>query len=527
MKAIHVMFPKDAQARERIESVAHELSLEIAAVGENFPKEEQCALGVCYQQVASGLGKNVLFVHKPADIMLAVAHIPGLAPVVVFHEDAREVDGNINCFIVDVNASNALVGAMLQKVSDLKTIHFGTLERCVAREWVRQQWSLDCIASESLASTDVCRLQGSLLTNKYAEGYPGARYYGGCSVVDEVETLAQKRATRLFGCAFANVQPHSGSQANQAVYAGLLKPGDTLLGMDLAHGGHLTHGYAINNSGQVYKGIAYHVCKDTYLIDYDEVELLALKHRPAMIIAGASAYARTIDYARFRSIADKVGAYLLVDMAHIAGLVAAKILPSPFPHAHVVTSTNHKTLRGPRGGFVLCNDEDVYAKVNKGVFPRMQGGPLMHIIAAKAQAFQEASSMHHQRLMQRVVSGAKVMATVFMDAGFSVLTGGTDNHKIMIDLRPQGLTGQRVEDILAGYHIAINKNMVPFDTAKPMDPSGIRLGSMALACRGMGDKEFADMAQIISEIILSCGKKPATVMHRRIRSLCERFPIMQ
>ena len=520
------MFPKDTQTRERVERVAHERSVEIAAVGENFSREDQCALGVCYQQVASGIDKNILFAQKPAEMLLSIVHIPGLAPTVVAHEDAREVDAPFNFFIVDVSASDALIGAMLQKVSELKTTHFGTLERCVAREWVRQQWSLDCIASESLAGTDVCRLQGSILTNKYAEGYPGARYYGGCSVVDEVETLAQKRATRLFGCAFANVQPHSGSQANQAVYAGLLKPGDTILGMELSHGGHLTHGYAINNSGQVYKGIGYHVCKGTYLIDYDEVEMLALKHRPAMIIAGASAYSRVIDYARFREIADKVGAYLLVDMAHIAGLVAAKILPSPFPHAHVVTSTNHKTLRGPRGGFILCDDEGISTKINQGVFPRMQGGPLMHVIAAKAQAFQEASSMHHQRLMQRVVSGAQAMAATFMREGFTVLTGGTDNHKIVIDLRPQGLTGQRVEDILAGYHIAINKNMVPFDTEKPMNPSGIRLGSMALACRGWRDKEFVELADIISEIILSCGKKPVTAMHRRIRSLCEQFPIM-
>ena len=527
MKVVHVMLPRDNQERVRIESIARAQEAEVVLVGESLPTEEQSALVVCYQQVAGGGGTNVLFVQKPAELLLSVAHIPGLVPAVVAHEDAREVEAPFNCFIVDVVASEALICAVLNKVSDLKTTHFGTLERCVAREWVRQQWSLDCIASESLASTDVCQLQGSILTNKYAEGYPGARYYGGCSVVDDVELLAQKRATRLFGCAFANVQPHSGSQANQAVYAGLLKPGDTILGMDLSHGGHLTHGYAINNSGQVYKGIAYHVRKDTYLIDYDEVEMLALKHRPAIIVAGASAYARTIDYARFRSIADKTGAYLLVDMAHIAGLVAAKVLPSPVPHAHVVTSTNHKTLRGPRGGFVLCNDEDIFAKVNRGVFPRMQGGPLMHVIAAKAQAFQEASTMHHQRLMQRVVSGAQAMVGVFLREGFSVLTGGTDNHKIMIDLRPQKLTGQKVEDLLAGYHIAINKNMVPFDTAKPMDPSGIRLGSMALACRGWRDQEFVEMANIICEIILSCGKKPATVMYKRIRSLCERFPIMR
>ena len=527
MGEVHVMFPKDSDAvRVRVEQAAQAHDLSLVIVGESLAREEQNALCVCYQQIAAGVRKNILCVSRPSEILLAVSHVPGLVPVVVSHEDGRAIKAPFNCFIVEKEESPTFYECLLQKVSALKTASYGTLERYVAREWVRQQWSVDCIASESLASAEVCRLQGSILTNKYAEGYPGARYYGGCSVVDQIEECAQKRATTLFGCRYANVQPHSGSQANQAVMAGLINPGDTILGMELSHGGHLTHGTKVNMSGQLYKGVAYHVRKDTYLIDYEEVEKLALLHRPALIIAGASAYARKIDYERFRAIADKAGAYLLVDMAHVAGLIAGKVLPSPIPHAHIITSTNHKTMRGPRGGFILCNDEDVFKKINKGVFPRVQGGQLMHVIAAKAQAFQEASTMHYQRLMERVVKGAKIMAQVFMREGFDVLTGGTDNHKILIDLRSRGTTGKKVEDVLSGYNIIVNKNMVPFDTAPPANPSGVRLGSVALACRGFCEKDFEEIAYVMTEIILSCGKKPVTAMRKHVRTLCERHPVM-
>ncbi|MCY4414308.1 MAG: serine hydroxymethyltransferase [Alphaproteobacteria bacterium] len=392
----------------------------------------------------------------------------------------------------------------------------------VAQEWVKQQFSWNMVASESLASHSVCALQGSVLTNKYAEGYPGARYYGGCAVVDVVESLAQERAKSLFNCQFANVQPHSGSQANQAVYTALLDAGDTILGMDLAHGGHLTHGFPINSSGKLYKGIAYPVVKQTGLIDYDEVERLAVKHNPRLIIAGASAYSRIIDYKRFRVIADKVGAYLMADIAHIAGLIAAGILPSPFPYASVVTSTTHKTLKGPRGGLILCEDQEMSSKINKGVFPGTQGGPLMHVIAAKAQAFKEASTDAYKAMMHNVVEGAQLMSKTLRSEGFDVLTGGTDNHKILVDLRSMRVEGKVAEDRLAAYCIFANKNMVPYDTASPMNPSGIRLGSMALACRGMKGDIFAEVAHIIAEIILD---KPECDHRARIAQLCARYPI--
>jgi len=525
MHNIHVMLPQQKDLKERICADLDASAVPYSPVGDIFEQEHIRALGVCYQQVASGMGSTVLFVSDPTRVLLHVANIPGVRPTTVLSDDLREIRQFYNCFLVEDQAPGPLRRAVLAKIAALVAPSFGTLERCVSREWVRQQWSLDCIASESTASEQVCQMQGSILTNKYAEGYPGARYYGGCAVVDEVERLAQKRAARLFGCRFANVQPHSGSQANQGVYTGLLDPGDTILGMALSHGGHLTHGYPISATGRVYQGVSYHVCRDTGLIDYDEVERLAQQHKPKLIIAGASAYPRVIDYARFRSIADSVGAYLLADIAHVAGLMAAKILPGPFPHAHVVTSTNHKTLRGPRGGFILCDEEDVFKRINRGVFPGLQGGPLMHVIAAKAQAFQEAGTMHHQRLMKRVVAGAQKLAEVLMDAGFVVLTGGTDNHKVLVDLRNKNITGQEAEDVLASYNIVINKNMVPFDTAKPMNPSGMRLGTVALACRGWDVPEFEQLGGIVTQIIEAYGKKPVTNLHQKIRTLCERFPI--
>ena len=402
----------------------------------------------------------------------------------------------------------------------------------VEGELNRQQTEIELIASENIVSQAVLDAAGTLLTNKYAEGYPGRRYYGGCQYVDVVEQLAIDRAKRLFNCAYVNVQPHSGSQANQSVMLALIKPGDTVLGMSLAAGGHLTHGAAPNLSGKWFNAVQYGVRKDDNLIDYDEVKRLAKEHRPSLIIAGGSAYPRIIDFARFRAIADQVGAYLLVDMAHFAGLVAAGLHPSPLPHAHVVTTTTHKTLRGPRAGMVLSNDEAIGKKINSALFPGLQGGPLMHIIAAKAVAFKEALSPSFKLYAQSVIDNAKALGETLVEGGLALVSGGTDTHLILVDLRPKRLTGKAAEAALERANITCNKNGVPFDPEKPMITSGIRLGSPAGTTRGFGIAEFQSVGDMIIEVLDGLAKDgdegnseiEAKVKQRAVE-LCERFPI--
>ncbi len=396
----------------------------------------------------------------------------------------------------------------------------------------RQQNEIELIASENIVSQAVIDAAGTLLTNKYAEGYPGRRYYGGCQYVDVVEQLAIDRAKRLFNCAFANVQPHSGSQANQSVMLALIKPGNTVLGMSLASGGHLTHGAPPNLSGKWFNAVQYGVREDNHLIDYDEVERLAKEHKPALIIAGGSAYPRVIDFPRFRAIADSVGAYLMVDMAHFAGLVAAGLHPSPLPHAHVVTTTTHKTLRGPRAGMVLSNDEDIGKKINSAVFPGLQGGPLMHIIAAKAVAFKEALAPSFKLYAQSVMDNAKALGETLVKGGVSLVSGGTDTHLMLVDLRPKKLTGKAAEIALGRANITCNKNGVPFDPEKPAITSGIRLGSPAGTTRGFGIAEFQQIGDMITEVLDGLAANgdegnaevEANVKQRAIE-LCGRFPI--
>jgi glycine hydroxymethyltransferase len=402
----------------------------------------------------------------------------------------------------------------------------------VGKELERQQNEIELIASENIVSRAVLEASGSVLTNKYAEGYPARRYYGGCQYVDIAENLAIDRAKRLFDCGFANVQPHSGSQANQGVMLALAQPGDTILGMSLAAGGHLTHGAAPNMSGKWFKAIQYGVTREDNRIDFDEVERLAEEHRPRIIIAGGSAYPRVIDFARFRAIADKVGAIFFVDMAHFAGLVAAGVHPSPFPHAHVVTTTTHKTLRGPRGGMILTNDEDIAKKINSAMFPGLQGGPLMHIIAAKAVAFGEALRPTFTTYAQNVVANAKALGEAITSAGYGLVTGGTDTHLILVDLRPKKLTGKIAEAALGRANITCNKNAVPFDPEKPFITSGIRLGSPAGTTRGFGQGEFREIGRMIAEVldgVVSNGDKGNGQVEARVQreaiELCERFPI--
>ncbi len=371
----------------------------------------------------------------------------------------------------------------------------------IAREGKRQSDEIELIASENIVSNAVLEAQGSLLTNKYAEGYPGRRYYGGCEYVDEVEDLARDRAKQLFNCAWANVQPHSGSQANQAVFFALLRPGDTYLGLNLAAGGHLTHGSPVNQSGKWFNAVSYGVDRETHQIDFDEVQQLAEEHRPEVILAGGSAYPRQIDFARFREIADSVGARLFVDMAHFAGLVAGGHHPSPLPYADVVTTTTHKTLRGPRGGMILTNDEELGKKFNSAVFPGLQGGPLMHVIAAKAIAFGEALKPEFVTYTQNVIDNAHVLAETLKDEGLDIVSGGTDTHVVLVDLRPKNLTGKAAEEALGRYNITCNKNGIPFDPEKPMITSGIRLGSPAGTTRGFGTDEFRKIGQLIGAIL--------------------------
>ncbi|UYN99958.1 MAG: serine hydroxymethyltransferase [Devosia sp.] len=402
----------------------------------------------------------------------------------------------------------------------------------IAKELGRQQHEIELIASENIVSQAVLEAQGSVLTNKYAEGYPGKRYYGGCQFVDIAESLAIERAKELFGTSFANVQPNSGSQANQGVYQALIQPGDTILGMSLDAGGHLTHGARPNQSGKWFNAIQYGLRQQDGRVDMDQVRSLAREHKPKMIVAGFSAYSRIMDWAEFRAIADEVGAYLFVDMAHVAGLVAGGTYPSPFPHAHVATTTTHKTLRGPRGGLILTNDEDIAKKINSAIFPGIQGGPLMHVIAAKAVAFKEALQPEFKAYARQVVANAQVLAETLVKGGVDIVSGGTDNHLMLVDLRPKGLTGKATENALGRAHITCNKNAVPFDPEKPAITSGVRLGTPAGTTRGFGEAEFKQVGELIIEVLDGLktngddnnGAVEAGV-REKVQTLTERFPI--
>jgi glycine hydroxymethyltransferase len=396
----------------------------------------------------------------------------------------------------------------------------------------RQRHEIELIASENIVSRAVLEAQGSVLTNKYAEGYPGRRYYGGCQWVDVAEQLAIDRAKKLFNCGFANVQPNSGSQANQAAFMALMNPGDTFMGLNLAAGGHLTHGAPFNMSGKWFNVVPYGVRKDDQRIDYEELERLAQQHKPKVIVAGGSAYPRIIDFVRFRKIADSVGAFLMVDMAHFAGLVAGGVHPSPLEHAHVVTSTTHKTLRGPRGGLILTNEEELAKKINSAVFPGLQGGPLMHVIAAKAVAFGEALSADFKAYSRNVVANAKALAENLRAHGFAIVSGGTDTHLMLVDLRPKNLTGKISEVALGRAHITCNKNGIPFDPAKPAVTSGIRLGTPACTTRGFGVKEFQQVGDYIAEVLNVLSQKNTEedalvegAVREKVSALLKRFPI--
>jgi glycine hydroxymethyltransferase len=406
------------------------------------------------------------------------------------------------------------------------------IAKAVAQELGRQQNEIELIASENIVSRAVLEAQGSVLTNKYAEGYPGRRYYGGCQYVDVSENLAIDRAKLLFDCSFANVQPHSGAQANQGVFFALLQPGDTYMGLDLACGGHLTHGSPVNQSGKWFKVAPYKVREDNHLIDYDALAQQALEVRPKLIIAGGSAYPRTLDFARFRQIADSVGAYLMVDMAHFAGLVAGKAHPNPLEHAHVVTTTTHKTLRGPRGGMILTRDEDLGKKINSAIFPGLQGGPLEHVIAAKAVAFGEALKPAFRKYAAQVVSNARTLAQAMMDGGCDIVSGGTDTHLMLVDLRRKGIAGKAAEQALGRAYITCNKNGIPFDPAPFTITSGIRLGTPAGTTRGFGKAEFEEVGALIIEVLDGLAKNGETgngkveaSVKKRVKTLTGRFPI--
>ncbi|MFP7675451.1 serine hydroxymethyltransferase [Marivita sp. S0852] len=401
----------------------------------------------------------------------------------------------------------------------------------VSHELDRQQTQIELIASENIVSADVMRAQGSVLTNKYAEGYPGRRYYGGCEHVDTVEEIAIDRLKELFGAGFANVQPHSGAQANQAVFLALLKPGDRIMGLDLAHGGHLTHGSPVTMSGKWFDVVSYEVSEDDLLIDMDNVRKVALETKPKLIVAGASAYPRHMDFAAFRAIADEVGAYLMVDMAHYAGLIAAGEYPDPVPHAHVVTSTTHKTLRGPRGGIILTNDEALAKKFNSAVFPGNQGGPLMHVIAAKAVAFGEALDPSFKQYAKDVIANARALSEVLVEGGLGVVSGGTDCHMVLVDLRPKGVTGKAAEIALERAGLTCNKNAIPFDPEKPFVTSGVRLGTSAGTTRGFGEAEFRKVGELVLRVIDALADNPegdATVeaaVLEEVKALCAAHPI--
>jgi glycine hydroxymethyltransferase len=406
------------------------------------------------------------------------------------------------------------------------------IDTAIKRELDRQQHRIELIASENIVSSDVLAAQGSVLTNKYAEGYPGRRYYGGCEFVDAVETLAVERAKALFGATFANVQPHSGAQANQAVFLALLRPGDRIMGLSLAHGGHLTHGSPVTMSGKWFDAVSYEVRQSDQLIDYANVRARAIESKPRLIIAGSSAYPRSIDFAAFRRIADEVGAYLMVDMAHYAGLIAAGLYPHPLPYAHVVTSTTHKTLRGPRGGMILTNDERLARKINSAVFPGNQGGPLMHVIAAKAVAFGEALQPGFKDYAARVIDNARALSDALTVGGLNIVSGGTDSHMVLVDLRPKGVKGRDAEDALGRAGLTCNKNAIPFDPEKPAVTSGIRLGTSAGTTRGFGEPEFRCIGQLILKVTEALAEKgmegdptlESSVLGE-VRELCRRFPI--
>jgi len=402
------------------------------------------------------------------------------------------------------------------------------------KELERQQNQIELIASENIASKAVLNAQGSVMTNKYAEGYPGNRYYGGCEFVDEAENIALERVKKLYGCKFANLQPHSGAQANQAVFLALLQPHDTILGMSLASGGHLTHGAKPNLSGKWFNPIQYGVKKDGNdkdLIDYEEVEVLAIEHKPKLIIAGASAYPRTIEWKKFREIADKVGAYLLVDMAHYSGLIAGKQYPNPIEHAHVVTSTTHKTLRGARSAMILTNDETLIKKINSAVFPGLQGGPLMHVMAAKAVAFGEALKPEFKDYIKKVIENAKVFSSSLVNNGFKIVTGGTDSHIVWLDLTPKNVTGDKAEKILEEVGIACNKNAIPYDPNPPKITSGLRFGTAAATSRGFNENDFKEIADIVSEVLDNINQNAdnkiefISSMKNKVISMCKKYPI--
>ncbi|WP_374646679.1 serine hydroxymethyltransferase [Tabrizicola sp.] len=427
-----------------------------------------------------------------------------------------------------MNAPHRDTGFFTEPLSSRDPELFGA----VTQELGRQRHEIELIASENIVSRAVMEAQGSVMTNKYAEGYPGRRYYGGCQYVDIAENLAIDRACKLFDCAFANVQPNSGSQANQGVFQALLKPGDTILGMSLDAGGHLTHGAAPNQSGKWFHAVQYGVRKQDLTLNYDQLQELATEHKPKLIIAGGSAIPRIIDFKRMREIADSVGAYLLVDMAHFAGLVAAGLYPSPFPHAHVATTTTHKTLRGPRGGMILTNDEEIAKKVNSAIFPGIQGGPLMHVIAAKAVAFGEALQPGFKTYQQQVIANAKALADELMKGGLDIVTGGTDTHLMLVDLRPKGVKGNATEKALGRAWITCNKNGIPFDTEKPTITSGVRLGTPAGTTRGFGEAEFRQIARWIIEVVdglAANGEDGNAEVEAKVRAeveaLCARFPI--
>lgn len=396
------------------------------------------------------------------------------------------------------------------------------IKEALEKEKIRQQNNIELIASENYTSKDVMALQGSIFTNKYAEGYSGKRYYGGCVNVDTVEDLAIEYVTKLFDCKYANVQPHSGSSANMAVYKALLNYGDKVMGMNLSHGGHLTHGHPINFSGLEYEIISYDVDSKTEMIDYDKLEKLAIETKPKMIIAGGSAYSRIIDFKRFRKIADKVGAYLMVDMAHIAGLVATGLHPSPIPYADVVTSTTHKTLRGPRGGIILTNDEEIAKKINKIVFPGIQGGPLMHVIAAKAECFYEALQPSFKKYQEQVLKNIKALAKVLSDNGLRIVSGGTDNHLILVDVTSLNITGKEAETLLDEVNITVNKNTIPFDKESPFKTSGIRLGSPAMTTRGLKEEDFEEIGHIIIDAL---HNKDKNELKLRVKKLTDKYPL--
>ncbi|AMM93123.1 serine hydroxymethyltransferase [Peribacillus simplex] len=403
-----------------------------------------------------------------------------------------------------------------------------TIFDAIEKEGQRQHETLELIASENFVSPDVLEAMGSVMTNKYAEGYPGKRYYGGCEFVDVAEQAAIERLTKLFGAKYANVQPHSGAQANFAVIFALLQPGDKVMGMNLSHGGHLTHGSPVSVSGKWFEVVSYGVREDTQLIDYDELEAIAKKEKPKLIIAGTSAYPRTINFARFREIADQVGAKLMVDMAHIAGLVATGLHPSPIPYADVVTSTTHKTLRGPRGGIILTNDEVIIKAINKSVFPGIQGGPLMHIIAAKAVAFNEALQPSFKDYAKQVIENATTLGETLKNEGAALVSGGTDNHIVLLDLRPWNLTGKEAEKLLEDAGITVNKNTIPYDPEKPFVTSGIRMGTAALTTRGMKKEEMVKIGEVIATVLKSKGNK-AVIEKARVttKEICGVYPLFQ